>query len=105
MKHTADSGAFLLCPDSPLRSKQKAKSGAARKRGANLCIAQLRGEGTQIDPHGLRRKPKMPKIINLGNCVKLLWFTTFCKEVVNLIEFLVIGNLKAPLTCFPLNFY
>ena len=33
MKHTADSGAFLLCPDSTLRSKQKAQSGAARKRG------------------------------------------------------------------------
>ena len=76
MKHTMDSGAFLLCPDSPLRSKQKAKSGAARKRGA-FAFAQLRGEGTQIDPHGLRRKPKMPKIINLGNCVKLLWDTTF----------------------------
>ena len=42
-----------------------------------FAFAQLRGEGTQIDPHGLRRKPKMPKIINLGNCVKLLWFTTF----------------------------
>ena len=34
MKHTADSGALLLCFHSPLRSKQKAKSGAARKRGA-----------------------------------------------------------------------
>ena len=42
-----------------------------------FAFAQLRGEGTQIDPHGLRRKPKMPKIINLGNCVKLLWDTTF----------------------------
>ena len=42
-----------------------------------FAFAQLRGEGTQIDPHGLRRKPKMPKIINLGNCVKLLWGTTF----------------------------
>ena len=42
-----------------------------------FAFAQLRGEGTQIDPHGLRRKPKMPKIINLGNCVKLLWYTTF----------------------------
>ena len=38
MKHTTDSGAFLLCPDSPLRSKQKAKSRAARKRGTNLCF-------------------------------------------------------------------
>ena len=26
-----------------------------------FAFAQLRGEGTQIDPHGLRRKPKMPK--------------------------------------------
>ena len=42
-----------------------------------FAFAQLRGEGTQIHPHGLRRKPKMPKIINLGNCVKLLWDTTF----------------------------
>ena len=42
-----------------------------------FAFAQLRGEGTQIDLHGLRRKPEMPKIINLGNCVKLLWFTTF----------------------------
>ena len=42
-----------------------------------FAFAQLRGEGTQIDPHGLRRTPKMPKIINLGNCVKLLWDTTF----------------------------
>ena len=41
-----------------------------------FAFAQLRGEGTQIDPHGLRRKPKMPKIINLGDCVKLLWDTT-----------------------------
>ena len=97
MKHATDSGAFLLCPDTPLRSKQKAKSGAARKRVGDpnfpegsyyrhlkesashhvFAFAQLRGEGTQIDPHGLRRKPKMPKIINLGNCVKLLWGTTF----------------------------
>ena len=68
-----DSGAFLLCPDTPLRSKQKAKSGA-------FAFARLRGEGTQIDPHGLRRNPKMPKIINFGNCVKLLCFTTFSKE-------------------------
>ena len=37
-----------------------------------FAFAQLRGEGTQIDPHGARRKPKMPKIIDLGNCVKLL---------------------------------
>ena len=35
-----------------------------------FAFAQLRGKGTQIDPHGLRRKPKMPKIINLSNCVK-----------------------------------
>ena len=42
-----------------------------------FAFAQLRAEDTEIDPHGLRRKPKMPKIINLGNCVKLLWFTTF----------------------------
>ena len=42
-----------------------------------FAFAQLRGEGTQIDPNRLRRKPKMQKIINLGNCVKLLWNTTF----------------------------
>ena len=42
-----------------------------------FAFAQLRAEDTEIDPHGLRRKPKMPKIINLGNCVKVLWFTTF----------------------------
>ena len=36
-----------------------------------FAFAQLRAEDTEIDPHGLRRKPKMPKIINLGNCVKL----------------------------------
>ena len=42
-----------------------------------FAFAQLRGEGTQIDPHRLRRKPKMQKIINLGNCVKLLLDTTF----------------------------
>ena len=42
-----------------------------------FAFAQLRGEGTQIDPHGLRRTPKMPKIINLGNCVKLVWDATF----------------------------
>ena len=45
-----------------------------------FAFAQLRGECTQIDPHGLRREPKMPNIINLGNCVKLLWYTTFLKE-------------------------
>ena len=54
----------------PPAQQAKAKSGADRKRG-------VRGKGTQIDPHGLSRKPKMPKVINLGNCVKLLWFTTF----------------------------
>ena len=42
-----------------------------------FAFAQLRGQDTQVDPHGLRRKPKMPKIINLDNCVKLLWDTTF----------------------------
>ena len=42
-----------------------------------FAFAQLRGEGTQIDPHGLKRKPKMPKIINFGKCVKRLWDTTF----------------------------
>ena len=42
-----------------------------------FAFAQLRAEDTEIDPHELRRKPKMPKIINLGNCVKVLWFTTF----------------------------
>ena len=29
-----------------------------------FAFAQLRAEDTEIDPHGLRRKPKMPKIIN-----------------------------------------
>ena len=71
---------YFLTPPCAASKKQKAE---------RLANAELRGEGTQIDPHGLRRKPKMPKIINLGNCVKLLWFTTFCKEVVNLIAFLV----------------
>ena len=42
-----------------------------------FAFAQLRGEGTQIDPHGLRRKPKMPKIINLSNCVKLPFSISF----------------------------
>ena len=37
-----------------------------------FAFAQLRGEGTQMDFHWLWRKPEMPKIINLGNCVKLL---------------------------------
>ena len=41
-----------------------------------FAFAQLRAEDTDIDPYGLRRKPKMPKIINLGNCLKLLWDTT-----------------------------
>ena len=36
-----------------------------------FAFAQLRAEDTEIDPHRLRRKPKMSKIINLGNCVKL----------------------------------
>ena len=75
MKHKPDSGAFLLCPDCAASKKQKAE----RLANAELifAFAQLRGKGTQIDPHGLRKKPKMPKIINLGNCVKLLWDTTF----------------------------
>ena len=49
------------------------KQKAERLANAELifAFAQLRGEGTQIDPHGLRRKPKIPKIINLDNCVKL----------------------------------
>ena len=42
-----------------------------------FAFAQLRGEGTQIDPHGLRRKPQMPKIINLGPCAKLLFSISF----------------------------
>ena len=37
-----------------------------------FAFPQLRAEDTQIDPHELRRKPKMPKVNNLGNCVKLL---------------------------------
>ena len=66
---------YVLTPLCAASKKQKAE----RLANAELifAFAQLRGEGTQIDPHGLRRKPKMPKIINLGNCVKLLWFTTF----------------------------
>ena len=37
-----------------------------------FAFAQLRAEDTEIDLHGLCRKPKMPKIINSGNCVKVL---------------------------------
>ena len=58
--------------DSLLRSKQKQKAGRLANAELIFAFAQLRDKGTQIDPHGLRRKPKMPKIINLGNCVKLL---------------------------------
>ena len=60
-------------------AQQAKKQKAERLANAELifAFAQLRGEGTQIDPHGPRRMPQMPKIINLGNCVKLLWFTTF----------------------------
>ena len=42
-----------------------------------FAFAQLRAEDTEIDPHWLRRKPKMPKNINSGNCVEVLWNTTF----------------------------
>ena len=60
---------YFLTPPCAASKKQKAE----RLANAELifAFAQLRGKGTQIDPHGLRRKPKMPKIINLGNCVKL----------------------------------
>ena len=61
----------------PCAASKKQKAERLANAELILAFAQLRGEGTQIDPHGLRRKPKMPKIINLGNCVKLLWFTTF----------------------------
>ena len=57
----------------PAMSRQPPAQQAKSKK----LRAQLRAEDTEIDPHGLRRKPKMPKIINLGNCVKVLWFTTF----------------------------
>ena len=70
MKHTADSGAFLQCPDSPLRQKQEASHHV-------FAFVQLRAEDTEINPHWLKRKLKMPKIINLGNCVEVLWDTTF----------------------------
>ena len=73
----------LIMKMKPYKAQQAKKQKAER-----LANAELRNEGTQIDPHGLRRKPKMPKIINLGNCVKLLWFITFHKKVVNLITFL-----------------
>ena len=61
------------------RRRSKEKKRAERLANAELifAFAQLRAEDTEIDPHGLRRKPKMPKIINLGKCVKVLWFTTF----------------------------
>ena len=62
---------YVLTPLCAASKKQKAE------RLAIFAFAQLRAEDTEIDPHGLRRKPKMPKIINLGNCVKVLWFTTF----------------------------
>ena len=52
IKHTADSGAFLLCPDSPLRSKQKAKSGAAANAALIFAFAQLRAEDTKLTPTG-----------------------------------------------------
>ena len=54
---------YVLTPPCAASKKQKAE---------RLPNAELRAEDTEIDPHRLRRKPKMPKIINLGNCVKLL---------------------------------
>ena len=104
MKHTMDSGAFLPCPDTPLRSKQKAKSGAARKRG----------EGTQIHPHGLRRKPKMPKIINFPKKTNFKYFLSDVNlEKLNKNDFVISsgtcdGNavlpiLKILLKCFDIE--
>ena len=72
-----DSGAFLQCPDTPCAASKKQKAERLANAELIFAFAQLRAEDTEIDPHGLRRKPKMPKIINLGNCVKVLWFTTF----------------------------
>ena len=75
MEKTAAHYCYVRIAPCAASKKQKAE----RLANAELifAFAQLRGEGTQIDPHGLRKKPKMPKIINLGNCVKLLWDTTF----------------------------
>ena len=71
-------------PTAPCAASKKQKAERLANAELIFAFAQLRGEGTQIDPHGLRRnphglrrKPKMPKNINLGNCVKLLWFSTF----------------------------
>ena len=65
------------------KAQQAKKQKAERLANAELifAFAQLRGEGTQIDPHGLRRKPKMQKIINLGNCVKLLCSLRFQRNL------------------------
>ena len=62
-------------PEGPYYSHLK--ESASHQCDHVFAFAQLRGEGTQIDPHGLRRNPKMPKIMNLSSCVKLLWYTTF----------------------------
>ena len=77
MKHTRTVAHSYYVLTSPRAASKNQKAERLANAELIFAFAQLRGEGTQIDPHGLRRKPKMPKIINLGNCVKLLWFTTF----------------------------
>ena len=70
-------GHSCYVPTAPCAASKKQKAERLANAELIFAFAQLREKGTQIDPHGLRRKPKMPKIINLGNCVKLLWDTTF----------------------------
>ena len=107
MKHTADSGAFLLCPDSPLRSKQKAKSGAARKRGAYLCFCaaarwrhwnwppRAEEKAQNAENHQLRQLCESALVHYV-----LKWsFQSDC------IPGELIWNLKTALTRFPLKFY
>ena len=89
-KYEAHSGQWGIPAMSrqPPAQQAKSKKRSGCKRGAYLCFCAAARWRHEIDPHGLRRKPKMPKIINLGNCVKLLWFTTFWKKVLNLVAFL-----------------
>ena len=60
-------------PTAPCAASKKQKA----ERLAIFAFAQLRAEDTEIELHELEEKAKMPKIINLGNCVKVLWDTTF----------------------------
>ena len=64
-------------PTAPCAASKKQKAERLANAGLIFAFAQLHAEDTEIDPHWLRRKPKMPKLINLGNCVEVLWDTTF----------------------------